>query len=316
MKRFGVELDPESEVLPLIGAKEGIAHIALCFIDAGDIVLVPDPSYPIYNSGTVLAGGKTYYMPLLQKNKFLPELNLIPEDVLKKAKLMWINYPNNPTGVVAELDFYNRVVEFAKKHDIVVCHDDPYSEISFDDYKPASFLQAEGAKDIGVEFHSLSKSYNMAGWRIGMVVGNAQVIKALNIVKSNIDTGIPQAIQYAAIEALNGSQAPIEKRNMIYQRRRDLLIEVLNDIGMEAVPPKAGLYIWAKVPAGYTSIELTNDLLDNIGIVVTPGTGYGECGEGYIRFSLTLSDVTLVKGLSRLSGWKNEKDKFKAKVRK
>jgi LL-diaminopimelate aminotransferase len=316
MKRFKVSLDPNSEVLPLLGSKEGIAHIALCFIDPGDIVLVPDPSYPVYTGGTVLAGGKIHYMPLLQKNKFLPDFNAIPEEVLKKSKLMWINYPNNPTGATAEIDFYNRVVEFARKYDILVCHDCPYSEVAFDDYKPVSFLQAEGAKDVGVEFHSLSKSYNMTGWRIGMVVGNAKAVQALNIIKSNMDSGAPQAIQYAAIEALNNSQEAIDKHNAVYQRRRDLVIDVLNDIGVEARPPKAGLYIWAKVPEGYTSIEFTNDLLDNIGVVVTPGTGYGANGEGYIRLSLTIQDANLVKGQSRLSGWKNNKDKFKAKVRK
>jgi LL-diaminopimelate aminotransferase len=315
-KRFNVILDPESEVLPLQGSKEGIAHIALCFIDPGDIALIPDPSYPVYTGGTVLAGGEVYYMPLLPQNKFLPDLGAIPENVLKKAKILWINYPNNPTGAVAELDFFKRVVEFAKKHDILICHDGPYSEVSFDGYKPASFLQAEGARNVGVEFHSLSKSYNMTGWRVGMVVGNARAVQALNTVKSNLDSGIPQAIQYAAIEALNNSQDAIDKHNMIYQRRRDLVIEVLNDIGLEAKPPKAGLYIWAKVPEGYTSIEFTNDLLDNLGIVVTPGTGYGKYGEGYVRLSLTLPDANLVKGLSRLSAWKNSKDKFKAKVRK
>ncbi len=192
----------------------------------------------------------------------------------------------------------------------------PYSEVAFDDYKPVSFLQAEGAKDVGVEFHSLSKSYNMTGWRIGMVVGNAKAVQALNTVKSNLDSGVPQAIQYAAVEALNNSQEAIDKHNAIYQRRRDLLIEVLNDIGVEAKPPKAGLYIWARVPEGYTSIEFTNDLLDNLGIVVTPGTGYGAHGEGYVRLSLTIPDAILVKGLSRLSAWKNNKDKFKAKIRR
>ena len=191
-----------------------------------------------------------------------------------------------------------------------------YSEVSFDDYKPVSFLQAEGAKDIGVEFHSLSKSYNMTGWRVGMVVGNSEAVQALNTVKSNLDSGIPQAIQFAAIEALNNSQEAIVKHNAVYQRRRDLLIEVLNDIGVEAKPPKAGLYIWAKVPERYTSVEFTNDLLDNLGIVVTPGTGYGAYGEGYVRLSLTIPDANLVKGLSRLSGWKNNKDKFKAKIRR
>lgn len=315
-RRFNVILDPASEILPLQGSKEGIAHIALCYIDPGDIALIPDPSYPVYTGGTILAGGEVFYMPLLQKNRFLPDLNAIPENVLKKAKILWINYPNNPTGAIAEIDFFNNVVDFAKKHDLLVCHDGPYSEVAFDGYKPVSFLQAEGAKDVGVEFHSLSKTYNMTGWRVGMVVGNAKAVQALNTIKSNLDSGIPQAIQYAAIEALNNSQDAIDKHNAIYQRRRDLVIEVLNDIGVEAKPPKAGLYIWAKVPEGYTSIEFTNDLLDNLGIVVTPGTGYGANGEGYVRLSLTIQDANLVKGLSRLSAWKNNKDKFKAKIRK
>lgn len=315
-KRFNVILDPDIEVLPLHGSKEGIAHIALCYINPGDIALVPDPSYPVYTGGTILAGGEVHYLPLLPDNNFLPDLKAIPDTVLKKAKILWINYPNNPTGAIAEIEFFNKVVEFAKRNDILVCHDGPYSEVAFDDYKPVSFLQANGAKDIGVEFHSLSKSYNMTGWRIGMVVGNSEAVQALNTVKSNLDSGIPQAIQFAAIEALNNSQEAIVKHNEVYQRRRDLLIEVLNDIGVDAKPPKAGLYIWAKVPQGYTSIEFTNDLLDNLGIVVTPGTGYGAYGEGYVRLSLTIPDANLVKGLSRLSGWKNNKDKFKAKIRR
>jgi len=219
-RRFGVSLDADSEVLPLIGSKEGIGHIALCFIDAGDIALVPDPAYPVYSMGTILAGGKPYYMPLLQKNKFLPDLDAIPEDIVKGAKLLWLNYPNNPTGAVAELDFFNRVVQFARQHDLAVCHDAPYSEVCFDDYQPVSFMQADGAKEVGVEFHSLSKSYNMTGWRIGMAVGNAGMIEALKRVKSNLDSGIPQAIQYAAIEALSGPQDSIEKHNATYQRRR------------------------------------------------------------------------------------------------
>ena len=315
-KRFNVILNPDTEVLPLHGSKEGIAHIALCYINPGDIALVPDPSYPVYTGGTILAGGEVHYLPLLPDNNFLPDFTVIPDAVLKKAKVLWINYPNNPTGAVAEMAFFNKVVEFAKRNNILVCHDGPYSEVSFDDYKPVSFLQAEGAKDIGVEFHSLSKSYNMTGWRVGMVVGNSEAVQALNTVKSNLDSGIPQAIQFAAIEALNNSQEAIVKHNAVYQRRRDLLIEVLNDIGVEAKPPKAGLYIWAKVPEGYTSVEFTNDLLDNLGIVVTPGTGYGAYGEGYVRLSLTIPDANLVKGLSRLSGWKNNKDKFKAKIRR
>ena len=306
-QRFGVSLDASKEVLPLIGAKEGIAHIALCFIDPGDIALVPDPGYPVYSISTILAGGEPYYMPLLGKNGFLPDLDAIPDDVLKKARLLWLNYPNNPTGAVADLDFFNKVVEFARQHDLAICHDCPYSEVAFDGYQPISFMQADGAREVGVEFHSLSKSYNMTGWRIGMVVGNAEMIDALKRVKSNLDSGIPQAIQYAAIEALTGAQDCIQEHNAIYQRRRDLVVDMLNSIGLDAKSPKAGLYVWAKVPWGYTSADLATDLLEKVGVVVTPGVTYGKSGEGYVRLSLTISDEGLAKGLSRLSGWRETK---------
>ena len=312
-KRFGVSFDADTEVLPLIGAKEGIAHIALCLIDPGDIALITDPGYPVYSIGTMLAGGKSYYMPLTRKNNFLPDLDSIPEDVTQKAKCMWINYPNNPTGAVADLNFFNRAVKFARQHNIIVCHDAPYTEVAFDGYQPASFMQADGAKEVGVEFHSLSKSYNMTGWRIGMVVGNAEIVGALKTLKSNLDSGIPQAIQYAAIEALTGSQDCIEQHNDIYQRRRDLVIDMLRSIGVEAEPPKASLYVWAKVPEGYTSVEFTNDLLEQVGVVVTPGIGYGENGEGYVRLSLTIPDAGLVKGLSRLAAWRDTRNKFRVK---
>ena len=312
-KRFGISLDADKEVLPLIGSKEGIAHIALCFIDPGDIALVPDPAYPVYSVSTMLAGGEPYYMPLTEKNNFLPDLEAIPAHILKTAKLLWISYPNNPTGAIADLDFFNRTAKFAQQHDLTICHDAAYTEVAFDGYQPVSFMQADGAKEIGVEFHSLSKGYNMTGWRIGMVVGNAEMIEALNTVKSNLDSGIPQAIQYAAIEALTGPQDCIQKHNAIYQRRRDLVVEVLNSIGLEAKPPKASLYIWAKVPQGYSSVDLANTLLEEVGVVVIPGTGYGKNGEGYVRLSLTIPDAGLVKGLSRLAGWRDSKNRFKAK---
>ena len=304
-RRFDISLDPETEVLPLIGAKEGIAHISFCYIDPGDTALVPDPAYPVYAVGTMLAGGKPYYIALREQNNFLPDLDSINEQVLQRTKLLWINYPNAPTAAVAGLDFYNRVVEFAKKHDIVVCHDGPYTEVCFDGYEPVSFLQADGAKDVGVEFHSMSKSYNMTGWRIGMVVGNASVVDSLRTLKSNLDSGIPQAIQYMAIEAMNGPQDCIAEHNAIYQRRRDLVVEVLTSIGLEVRIPKASLYIWAKIPEGYNSVDFTADLLDQVGVAVTPGVGYGRNGEGYVRLSLTIPDAALVKGLSRLSGWRN-----------
>ncbi len=304
-KRFEVVLDPETEVLPLIGSKEGIGHISFCFIDPGDTALVTDPGYPVYSVSTALAGGRPYYVALKEENDFLPDLNSIGESVLKDTRMLWINYPNNPTAAVADLEFFNRVVEFARKHDILVCHDGPYSEVSYDGYQPPSFMQADGAKDVGVEFHSLSKSYNMTGWRIGMVVGNAEVVGALRTLKSNLDSGIPQAIQYMAIEALNGPQDCIAEHNNIYQRRRDLVVEVLENIGLNVKMPKASLYVWAKVPEGYNSVDFTADLLDQVGVAVTPGAGYGRNGEGFIRLSLTIPDAALVKGLSRLSGWRN-----------
>jgi LL-diaminopimelate aminotransferase len=307
--RFGISLDPEKEVLPLIGAKEGIAHIAFCFIDPGDIALVPDPGYPVYSVGTMFAGGESYFLPLNAKNDFLPDLNNIPEDIREKAKVLWINYPNNPTGAVAGIGFFNRVVEFARNNNILVCHDGPYTDIAYDGYKASSFLQANGAREIGVEFHSLSKSYNMTGWRIGMAVGNAETIDALKRLKSNMDSGIPQAIQYAAIRALTGPQDCIQKHVSVYQRRRDLVVDMLNSIGLEARRPKAGLYVWAKVPDDYTSVELATELLDKVGVVVTPGTGYGNNGEGYIRLSLTIADTMLVKGLSKLSEWNSNRNK-------
>jgi len=310
-KRFDISLDADKEVLPLIGAKEGIVHIALCFIDSGDIALVPDPAYPPYAMGTILAGGSPYYMPLTKQNNFLPDLDAIPVHILDQARLLWINYPNNPTGAVADLDFFNRVVEFAQQHNLAVCHDGPYTEVAFDGYQPISFLQTDGAKEVGVEFHSLSKSYNMTGWRIGMVVGNATMIDALKRIKSNLDSGIPQAIQYAAIEALTGPQNCIQKHNAIYQKCRDLAIEMLNRIGLEAKVPKAGLYIWAKIPEGYTSVGFANELLDKVGVVVTPGTGYGKQGEGYVRLSLTVPDAGLVKGLSRLAEWGGHRTNLK-----
>jgi len=305
--RFGVTLDPDREVLPLLGAKEGIAHIALCFIDSGDVALVPDPGYPVYAIGTTLCGGTPYYLPLNENNNFLPDLDKIPENVLNMSKLLWLNYPNNPTGAIAELDYFDNAITFAKKHNIAICHDGPYTEVAYDGYRPVSFLQARGAKDIGVEFHSLSKSYNMTGWRIGMAVGNEQMIDALRRIKSNLDSGIPQAIQHMAMTALSGSQNSIDVHNKIYQKRRDRVIQTLSKLGIQARIPKASLYIWARCPSGYTSMEFADDLLEQSGVVVTPGIGYGPNGEGYIRLSLTISEADLEKGLHKLASWKNKK---------
>ena len=302
-QRFGVVLDPDKEVLPLIGSKEGIGHIALCFIDPGDIALVPDPAYPVYSISTMFAGGESYLVPLIEENDFLPDLEQIPSEIARQAKILWINYPNNPTAAVAGLDFFQKVIDFARKYDLAVCHDAPYTEVAFDGYRPVSFMQVPGADEVGMEFHSLSKSYNMTGWRVGMAVGNAQMIDALRRIKSNLDSGIPQAIQYAAIEALLGSQDCIDEHNKVYQRRRDLMLKVLTEIGLKVFSPKASLYIWSKIPQGYTSAEFATRLLDEAGVVVTPGTGYGKCGEGYIRLSLTAPDDRIEEGLARLSSW-------------
>ena len=249
----------------------------------------------------MLAGGESYFMPLKRETGFLPDLDAIPEDVARRAKLLWINYPNNPTAAVAELDFFQRVVEFAKKYDIVVCHDGPYTEVAFDGYKPVSFMQAEGARDVGIEFHSLSKSYNMTGWRIGMTVGNAEVTNALMRIKSNVDSGIFQAVQLAGVAALEGPQDIIDHHNRVYQARRDRLIPALRKMGLEVDPPKASLYVWAKLPDGVLSGEFASRLIEESNVVVTPGRGYGEAGEGFIRCSLTVGDDALDRAIERLA---------------
>jgi LL-diaminopimelate aminotransferase len=306
-KRFGVELAPGKETLPLIGSKEGIGHISFCFIDRGDIALITDPGYPVYSISTLLAGGEVHYLPISEKNTFLPDLDRIPSSVLKKAKLLWLNYPNNPTGAVAGLDFYKKAIEFARKNNILICHDAPYSEVAYDGFKPVSIMQVEGARDVAIEFHSLSKTYNMTGWRIGMAVGNTDMVNALYRLKTNLDSGIPQAIQHMAIEALGGGEAEMKERNDIYCRRRDKLCDALEAIGLKFNKPKASFYIWAKIPDGFTSASFAAELLDKVNIVVTPGTGYGPSGEGYIRFSITLPDNRLDEGISRLRRWQNGK---------
>jgi LL-diaminopimelate aminotransferase len=274
--------------------------VALCLIDPGDVALVPDPAYPVYAMGTVIAGGQPYYLPLREENDFLPDLTQVPEEVARRAKVLWINYPNNPTGAVADLAFFREVVAFARRYDLVVCHDAPYTEVAFDGYRPPSFLEVPGAKEVGIEFHSFSKSYNMTGWRIGMAVGNARLIRALRDVKSNLDSGIPQAIQRMAIAALEGPQECIEEHNRIYRARRDRLVEALRRLGLRVRPSLASLYLWARVPEGETSVGFAERLLEEAAVVVTPGVGYGPSGEGYVRLSLTIPDDDLEEGLRRL----------------
>jgi LL-diaminopimelate aminotransferase len=297
--RFGVELDPESEVVSLIGSKEGIAHLPLAFIDSGDVALVPSPAYPVYHIATMFAGGDSYFMPLLRENDFLPDLGSIPADVVERAKLIFLNYPNNPTAAVADLDFFNKVVEFANKHEVLVCHDAAYTEMAYDGYRPPSFLEASGAKEVGLEFHSLSKTYNMTGWRIGFAVGNGALIDGLGAIKSNIDSGVFQAVQIAGIKALSGDQACVQEMAEVYTRRRDLMVKGLSEAGLEVEPPRATFYLWISVPQGYTSAQLTTQLLEK-GVVVTPGNGFGEPGEGYIRIALTQKRDRLEQAIERI----------------
>ena len=302
--RFGVDLDPDKEVMALMGSKEGIAHIFLAFIDPGDFSLIPDPGYPVYKTGTLFANGFPYIMPLLEENNFLPDLEEIDEEIAQRAKLMFINYPNNPTAAVANKDFFEKVVKFAKKYDILVCHDFAYSEMTFDGYKSNSFLEVEGAKDVGIEFHSLSKTYNMTGWRLGFAVGNKEAISVLSIIKTNIDSGVFKAIQEAGIEALTGPQDNIEKINQIYSQRRDIVINGLNKLGWNIKPTKATFYIWIPTLNKMSSIEFANLLLEKTGIIVTPGIGYGDYGEGYVRIVLTVEEKRLEEAIERLKNLK------------
>ena len=304
LRRFGVQLDPEKEVISLIGAKEGIGHVAFCFLDGGDVALVPDPGYPVYAMGTLFAGGESYMLPLTEQNDWLPDLDAIPDDIARKAKLLWLNYPNNPTGAVTDLDYFSKAIEFAKTYDIAVMHDACYTEVAYDGYRPPSFLQAKGAMDVGIEFHSLSKSYNMTGWRIGMAVGNAEMIEALLTIKSNLDSGVPQAVQHMAIEAMKRPLESVDDRNNVYQARRDRIVPVLKDMGMKVESPKAGLYIWAGVPEGYTSAEFAEKLLEDTDVLMIPGGNYGAAGEGYVRLSITLQDELIDKALDRVAGWR------------
>jgi LL-diaminopimelate aminotransferase len=299
-RRFNVTLDPASEVLALIGSKEGIGHVPLAFVDPGDIVLVPSPGYPVYPVGTSFAGGASHIMPLTKENGFLPDLTALPHDVARKAKLMWLNSPNNPTSVVMSKDYFRRVVDFARANQIIVCHDAAYSEIFYDGKRPASFLEIDGAKEVGVEFHSLSKTYNMTGWRLGFAVGHREVLAGLGKVKSNLDSGVFQAVQEAGITALNLDDSVTDGLRKVYQERRDVLVPGLKMLGLEVDPPAAAFYVWVTVPKGYTSASFTAHLLEKAGIVTTPGNGFGAPGEGYIRMTVTTSKERLAEAVERM----------------
>ncbi len=298
--RFDVDLDPDTEILPLLGSKDGISHIPLAFINPGDEVLIPDPGYPPYNSGTVFAGGKPHFMPLRAENEFLIDLAAIDKKVAKKCKLMHINYPNNPTAAVCDRAFYEEVVAFAKENDIIVCSDAAYTEISFDGYTPPSFLEVPGAKDVGIEFHSLSKTFNMTGWRVGMAVGNAEVLEGLAKVKSNVDSGIFTAVQVAAIESLKRSGEVKGNFNRMYAERRDVLVDGLNGAGWKIPKPLATFYVWAPVFGGYDSASLARAFLEKADIVITPGSGFGKSGEGYVRMALTVGSDKLKEAVDRV----------------
>ena len=296
-RRFSVDLDPSSEIISLMGSKDGVAHIPEVLVNPGDYILAPSPGYPVYSTGALFAEGKVHEMPLLRENAFLPVLDDIPKEVAKGAKLMWINYPNNPTSAIAPPKFFEEVVQFAKEHDIVVVSDNAYSEVSFDGYKAPSFLETDGASEVGIEMHSLSKTYNMTGWRIGMAVGNKDVIRGLGIVKTNIDSGTFNPVQYAAIAALSGPQNCVADACAIYQERRDVLVSGLQKLGFDIQAPKATFYVWLRVE---DSMATAAKMLNEAGIVVTPGIGFGRSGEGYVRFAITRSVDRIRQAIERM----------------
>ena len=304
MRRFGVELDPKTQVLPLIGSKEGIFNLAWAYVDPGDVVLIPDPGYPTYTSGARLAGGEIYYVPLEEKRGWLPDLDAIPAEQLGRAKILWMNYPNNPTTATASLEFFERALAFARKNDVLLIHDNPYAEVCFDGYVAPSLLQVPGAKQYAVEFNSLSKSHNMGGWRVGMATGNPEAIGALSRLKTNIDSGIFRAVQDAATEALNGDQEWLSERNEVYATRRDIVLKALLEAGMSADKPKSTIYVWARIPAGFTSADFANQLLDKADVSITPGTAFGQHGEGYVRISLGQKTERIKEAMKRVKNFR------------
>jgi LL-diaminopimelate aminotransferase len=299
-ERSGVSLDPASEILPTLGSKDGISHVPLALVDPGDVVLAPDPGYTVYVTGAVMAGADPYVMPLRIENGWLPDLDAIPDEVASRSRLMWLNYPNNPTAAVADGEFLEAAVAFCREHDIVLCHDAPYSEIAFDGYRPLSLFEIPGAKEVGLEFHSLSKTYNMTGWRIGWVCGRADLIGLIGRLKTNIDSGIFQAVQWAAIEALNGGEQETLAACDTYARRHRLVADTLNELGWSIKPPRATFYVWAPVPKGFDSIGFAAHVLDEVGVNITPGVGFGAYGEGYFRLSVTAPDERLQEAMTRL----------------
>ncbi len=299
-RRFKISLDPAQEVLSLIGSKEGIGHIPLAFVNPGDVVLCPSPGYPVYSIATLFAGGEPYFMPLTEENGFLPDFSSIPEEVFKRTKIMFLNYPNNPTSATADKDFFSEAITLAHKYNIIICHDAAYSEIYYDNRMPVSFMEVEGAKEVGIEFHSLSKTYNMTGWRIGFAVGNSGVIAGLGKIKTNLDSGVFQAIQEASIVALDTDDNLLSSIRATYQTRRDVLFGGLTEMGFNVIRPDATFYLWARVPQGFTSEDFVVHLLDRTGVLGTPGNGFGDPGAGYIRFALTVSVERIEEAVERI----------------
>jgi LL-diaminopimelate aminotransferase len=300
-RRFGPEFDPVREVCALIGSKEGIANFSTAVVDPGDIVLIPDPGYPVYYSGCVFNGGEPYFLVLKKESGFLPNLDAIPEEIARRAKLLWLNYPNNPTGATVERSFFETAVKFCLRYDVILAHDNAYSEIAYDGYGPPSVFEVEGARECAVEFHSLSKTFSMTGWRVGFVVGNAQLVAALGKVKTNFDSGVFQAVQEAAITGLEGGDGDqLAEYCAIYKERRDLLVGALRAIGLVCATPRATFYIWAEVPKGYSSVSFTERVLKEAGVVITPGSGFGKGGEGFVRFSLTVPSERLSEAVARI----------------
>ncbi|KUK83407.1 MAG: Aspartate/tyrosine/aromatic aminotransferase [Pelotomaculum thermopropionicum] len=304
--RFNVDLEPDDEMLVLMGSQDGLAHLSMAYIDPGDVALVPDPGYPIYNFSVFMAQGEIYSLPLLAENRFLPDFTTIPEDIANKAKMMFLNYPNNPVAVSADRKFYEQAVEFARNYDILICHDAAYVELAFDGFKPLSFLEAPGAKEVGVEFYSLSKTYNMAGCRIGFAVGNPEVISALKLIKSNIDYGVFCSIQEAGIAALTGPQDYVAETARTYRKRRDILVDGLAKIGWHMPKPNASMFLWAPIPRGFASSKMfAMELLGRSGVIVIPGTAFGRQGEGYVRIALVEDEAVLKEVVRRISHYFN-----------
>ena len=299
-RRFGVELDPATEVLALIGSKEGIAHLFPAITDPGDYTLVPGVGYPVYTTGAILSDSNVHYMPMNDSNDWLADFESAPDDVLAKAKMMFLSYPNNPSAVAAPVEYFDRAIAFCKQHDLLLVHDNAYSEIGFDGYRPSALLERPGARDVAIELFSCSKAYNMTGWRVAFACGNATAIKALSTVKSNIDSGIFTAVQDAAIEAMLGDQSDVAEMSALYQRRRDMVMDTLASVGLSARVSQGTIYVWARVPAGYTSADYANKVLDVAGVIVPPGSAYGPDGEGYVRISLATPDDRLAEALERI----------------